>query len=289
VVQGCGPASLDNPPEIQIRIADMEANKDIAGLDHWNRSERNQHSDLRAFSPTPGLRGAARRSWHEAYSRVFAGRSGRGQRLLELGCGGSSLLPYFAKAHGFAVHGVDYSEQGCELARRICAANGVEADILCADFFDAPARLRGSFDVVTSYGVVEHFSDTAETLRRFRSFLRPGGSMVTIVPNMLGLTGFGQKVLSRQVFDVHEKISLERLSTAHVSAGMQIEAEEYLMAVNFGVINPGDSPALVKRVAMTALRAATGAVWALESVVGPFRPNVTSSPYVMCVARNGEA
>src|SRR5687768_8887760 len=44
---------------------------------------------------------------------------GPGSRLLEVGCGGSIWLPYFAREHGFEVTGLDYSEQGCAAAEHV--------------------------------------------------------------------------------------------------------------------------------------------------------------------------
>lgn len=150
-------------------------NIDKAGKEHWNSTERNQHVDMGAFAPDVGVRNVAKRMWHEMFESAIGGTAHTTQKVLELGCGGSAFLPYFAHQFGFDVSGIDYSESGCDLARQMCVANNISARVVCADFFHAPAEMMESFDVVASFGVVEHFSDTTYTLSRFAGFLKREG------------------------------------------------------------------------------------------------------------------
>jgi SAM-dependent methyltransferase len=259
-------------------------NADKAGKAHWDQTERNAGLLIERFAPTPGLRGFARRRWHAMFQRAL-GREGTGRRLLELGCGGSAFLPYFAQEFGFSVSGIDYSEGGCIQARELCAAQGVAADIVCADFFAAPPSLHGVFDAVVSFGVVEHFGDTAATVGHFARFLRPGGVLLTMVPNMHGAVGASQRWLNRSVYDKHEQIDPERLRAAHASAGLQVVECDYFLFCNFGVVNIGSEAGAARRQAFLALRAATGIVWAGETLAGSPRPRRGLSPYVLCVAK----
>src|SRR5687768_7548575 len=67
------------------------------------------------------------RRLHDLLARTLAPR--RGQQLLEIGCGGSRWLPYFAVEHGLKVTGVDYAPLGCALARRVLDKEGVKGEI----------------------------------------------------------------------------------------------------------------------------------------------------------------
>lgn len=259
-------------------------NLDKAGLDHWDSTERNTDIPLESFDPLPGLRGFGRRLWHETLTKALASVGGPSTKLLELGCGGSALLPYFANRHGFSVSGIDYSRGGIEIAQKICAAHGVNPTLIQADFFGAPSDLFARFDAVVSFGVVEHFSDTDETIKAFARFVRPGGKLITVVPNMAGLSGLGQKLLSRSIYDMHEVIDPNRLTKAHAYADLTIESCGYFMFNNFGVINPGNAPGFVRASAFSALRAITGMTWAVETIIGKLTPNAVTSPYVICVA-----
>jgi 2-polyprenyl-3-methyl-5-hydroxy-6-metoxy-1,4-benzoquinol methylase len=264
---------------------EQASNDDKAGKEYWDSSERNQSVEFQPFGTLPGVRGFGRRAWHQAFLRAFGDSGGRGRRLLELGCGGSAFLPYFARQMHFDVCGIDYSEGGCELAREMCRRNAVDARIICADFFRAPKELSGTFDAVVSFGVVEHFTDTASTIAKFSEFLRPGGILLTVVPNMRGLVGAGQRLLNRKIYDTHEVISPARLAMAHRECGLRIIENGYFLFTNFGVINPGMMAGGISLLFHRVLKSLSAGVWAVESVVGPLPGNSLTSPYVWCVAR----
>lgn len=194
------------------------------------------------------------------------------------------MLPYFHKKFGFEVAGLDYSEQGCELATQICLQNGCKPQIVCADLFSAPVEMQQAFDVVVSFGLAEHFADTAGCLRAFSSYLRIGGLMITTVPNMAGLVGKLQKFADRRVFETHVVLAAPDLCASHREAGLSILECGYLSFMNFGVVNPG-SASVAKRIVLAASRGITGVCWALESMVGSLRANKITSPYAYCVAR----
>src|SRR6478736_1896451 len=130
------------------------------------------------------------------FHRVLAGVSGR---LIEVGCAGSAWLPYFAREHGLTVTGLDYSPRGCEQAEAVLATAGVAGEVVCADLFAPPAAQVGRFDVVFSFGVVEHFTDTTACIRALAALVAPGGRLITVVPNMNGTTGWLQKMVDRAV------------------------------------------------------------------------------------------
>ena len=260
-------------------------NKDKAGLEHWDQTERNTNISFEVFSPLPGVRGFGRRLWHSMFSNELKDFTNSSARLLELGCGGSSLLPYFSKNLGFIVSGIDYSSSGVEITQKMCDVYGISVDLFCQDIFQIPNNLHEKFDVVVSFGVAEHFTNTDATIQAFSKFVRPGGILLTVVPNMFGLCGFTQKLFSKTIFDIHEKISPKGLSISHERSSLSIQSCGYFMFSNFGVINIGLTPSLFKRASFQALRSFTGFIWLLESFIFPFPPNQLTSPYVLCVAR----
>ena len=91
--------------------------------------------------------------------------------------------------------GLDYSDIGCQKSRAILRNEGVEGQIFHGDMFDPPAHLKGKFDVVFSNGLVEHFEDTKKAVSACASFLKPGGMMVTLIPNLSGMLGPLQQIL----------------------------------------------------------------------------------------------
>ena len=57
-------------------------------------------------------------------------------KLIEIGCADSLWLPFLVQNYELEGYGVDFSEIGCQLAKRNLAIKGVEATIVRQDFFD---------------------------------------------------------------------------------------------------------------------------------------------------------
>jgi len=209
---------------------------------------------------------------------------------LALGCGTSIWLPYFVREFGFKVSGVDYSEIGCRQEKQILQQAEVEGEIVCADFFNPPAYLLEKSDYVYSFGVAEHFTPTEDCLSAFASFLKPGGTMITMIPNMTGAVGRLQKFASRSVYDIHVLLTDKALQAAHQKAGLEIVSCHYLLSTGFGLVNTSglnQSAPLVKiknQIVKTLGRLSVLA-WFMENKIGRFPVVRSFSPFVFCVAR----
>lgn len=186
-------------------------------------------------------------------SNLPAGGAVAEQHLLEVGCGNSIWLSYFQKRFGYKVSGIDYSAFGCEQTRKILARDGCNGDIRLGNLFDPPADLIGKFDVVCSFGVVEHFEDTVEVLKAISRFLKPGGIMITTVPNLHGPTGFFQKLFNRPVFDIHVLMTKESLRQRLENSGMNVFFADYYATISFGVTLDAADGKIVKGVAIKRL------------------------------------
>jgi SAM-dependent methyltransferase len=260
-------------------------NIDKAGKNYWNKTPRN-NIKYQTFFVQNGIRGYSRRQFKKLFDDTFSYIKDINRiKLLKLGCGGSIYLPYFSKTYNCIVSGVDYSETGCILSDQICNDSNVDADIICADIFNPPDYLIEKFDVVVSFGVFEHFSDSDHTMSAFSRFLRPGGVLLTVVPNMSGITGFIQKIISHNIYDVHEKIDVERFIDSNKFSDLEIVKINYFQFINFGVINPGDSRIIINTILMFILRVVSIFIWFIEFISITFKPNFITSPYIYCISR----
>lgn len=226
----------------------------------------------------------------DEYFRERLASAPKGARLLEIGCANSTWLPYFAHRFGLQVTGLDYSEVGCEAARSNLKENAVVADVVCADLFTPPEELKGRFDFVVSFGVVEHFEDTVQCLQAMATYLQPQGVMITNIPNMTGAVGWVQKAVNRPVFDIHVPLDRDDLARAHEEAGLVVRDCRYLMSTNFGVCNlngveRGGPKWWVKKLFQAGLARFSILTWWMEDRgvhVPVARP---LSPYVYCTAQ----
>lgn len=262
----------------------------IVEKSYWDQAWR-KNPLPRGFDPRSGrVRDYVNRCFHEQFRQLFSQTDTKGKRLLEIGCARSIWLPYFAKEFGFEVYGIDYSEIGCRQAFELLRREGTAGEIACADFFSSPCFKGAPFDVVVSFGLVEHFEDTAGCIAALSRFLKPGGMMITNIPNLTGLVGFFQKILNRPVYDLHLPIDRGRLLQAHRASGLEVVACDYFLFNNFGVCNLNGVPRnsvgwLLKKSLLTALSQFSLAVWLLESRFGPIPSNQSMAPYINCFAR----
>ncbi|MFM7217525.1 MAG: class I SAM-dependent methyltransferase [Bacteroidota bacterium] len=213
-----------------------KATTDKAGEDYWSSFWKSAQQ-LPAAASLSGKSDNAylTRQYDAFYSSIFKKKAEEKKRILEIGCGNSVWLSFFQKEYGFQVFGLDYSEFGCEQTRKILERDGCTGEIRRCDLFAPPADWLGTFDVVCSFGVVEHFTDTAEVIRSISRFLKPGGILITTIPNLNGPTGWLQKVLYRQVYDIHVVMDKQQLNAAVSKAGLSEMTSSYFCTLSFGV------------------------------------------------------
>jgi Methyltransferase domain len=206
-------------------------------------------------------------------------RPHNGAKYIELGCGGSTMIPRLYQHFSFEITGLDFTPNGCESARVIARAADVPVSVELGDFFDPPPELLGAFDVVGSYGVAEHFTDTAATISYFSKFAKIGGLVVTTVPCMKGFAGKILKLKNEELYRKHHPLNEPALAAAHAQAGLKILASESILGLPVMLSSGGGSAPrrMVQRLSSYYL--------ALEARNLGIRPNRWTSPYALCVAQ----
>lgn len=116
-----------------------------------------------------------RRLWRRRL-RLVEERCPRGT-LLDVGCGDGLFLKV-ARDAGWDADGIEFSPEG---ARRSSLRIG--RPVAVGDL-TREKGLRGPFDVVTLWHVLEHLADPAGMLEAARARLRAGGLLVVAVPNL---------------------------------------------------------------------------------------------------------
>jgi SAM-dependent methyltransferase/uncharacterized protein YbaR (Trm112 family) len=111
---------------------------------------------------------------------------GNGELLLDIGCNWGRWSIAAARA-GYRPIGVDPSFEAIVAARRIARQLGVDARYLVADARRLPFA-DGTFDVVFSYGVLQHFSkpDVAVAVDEIARVVADNGYSWVQMPNALG-------------------------------------------------------------------------------------------------------
>jgi len=157
-------------------------------------NERDYH-DLHYETEAATIQGSALfQRVHDRAAREFLHwtASGRGHRILSLGCGDGSIEQRLAPHVGEIV-GLDISAVAIEQARtRSEAAGHRNLSFVVSDAGGLRLEGLGQFDVVAAFAFLHHLDDPAirDTLIAARRALRPGGAFYSTDPNrrrMIGL------------------------------------------------------------------------------------------------------
>jgi SAM-dependent methyltransferase len=74
--------------------------------------------------------------------------------------------------------------------------NIIEADLFS---YNPPEK----YDMVLSFGLIEHFNDTKAILQTHLQFLKPGGVLFVTLPNFTGVNGWIQRKFDKENYDKH--------------------------------------------------------------------------------------
>jgi SAM-dependent methyltransferase len=206
-------------------------------------------------------------------------------RILEVGGGGSRILPYLGWKLGNPVFGADFSFVACRLLRENLKLQGIEGGVVCEDLFQS-SLARESFDVVYSCGLVEHFEDQRGIAAAHVQLLKPGGRLLLTVPNLQGAQGKIFRRFAPQLWSRHIALSPDDLSAVLQNLGLRDVRSGYLGSFVFRVLrDPGWTgvaawPGWVRSLAFWGTRLSNAAA-SLLARLSPWRPHTrTFSPYV---------
>lgn len=264
-----------------------DATKSLTDTQYWDRTWANRAVPRPLDPAQAGLNGTVPRAMHRFFSGLFTSLGLQaGDRILEAGCGGSIVLPYFAQRFGLVAEGLDNSEEGCALSRAIAEQSGIPTAVFLGDVLNPPDPLRERYRVVFSMGLAEHFRPTTTIVNALLALTQAGGYLVTLVPNMKGAPGWLQRVADPSVYEVHVPLSPGELAAAHADCGMEIVRTEYLMSANFSVVNfSGPNSRVPEGLGLRFASWASKAIWMLEKLPMAELRNGVTSPYVVVVAR----
>lgn len=258
----------------------------LTNVAYWDRNWANRPVPDALDPLAPGLNATLARSLHKFFSQALETIGAkRGDLIVEAGSGGSIILPYLSTRFGLRAEGIENSRIGSDMSRAIAAKTGVDTPIHEADLFNVPQQLLQRYDIVFSYGLVEHFQPTTLILDRLGDIARPGGHLITIVPNMRGLIGALQKLADPETYEIHVPLSANDLAQAHRDSGFDVIESGYLMTANFSVVNFAGSHWFASHAGPRLASWASKLVWLAERFVMPELPNGLTSPYAFVLAR----
>lgn len=257
---------------------------DKAGIKYWEKNWSDVKRPVVFCEKNKSLNNYVNLQLHNYFQSIF--KEKKGFNILEIGSANSIWPIYFYQFFNAKADGLDYSEIGCKKSRELLKYYKIPGNIYCADLFKPLKKIKNKYDYIISFGVVEHFEDTANCLHSCAKLLKPGGKIITIIPNIPGIIGLIQKIIDKKIYDVHVPLTRNKLSEAHQSASLELEKCEYFMSINLSVVNSGFfSSNKYNRFLRHLLSSTSKIFWVLEKYGIKIPKNRFTSPYIIAVAK----
>lgn len=142
--------------------------------DFWNEASCGERLLLDAADKSGYLAQMGKRYSLEPFIESFARfNSASGHDVLEIGVGLGADHQRYAQA-GARLTGIDLTDRAVEQTRRRFELFGLKSDLRVADAESLPFG-DGTFDLVYSWGVLHHSSDTPKAVSEVLRVLRPPG------------------------------------------------------------------------------------------------------------------
>lgn len=110
--------------------------------------------------------------------------------VLECGCGSAEVSAFLAR-QGYRCTLLDAAPAALQVARRRFARSGLTANYVEGNVYRLPFA-DNSFDIVTSFGLLEHFADVDRVIAEMTRVIRPGGLFFAdIVPERFSVQTLG--------------------------------------------------------------------------------------------------
>jgi L-malate glycosyltransferase len=106
------------------------------------------------------------------------------QSVYEVGCFPGSFLAVFGEL-GYTLHGIDQTPRLPEMTAFLTRSGYTVGTVKDGDFFaETPTP---TYDVVCSFGFIEHFTDVSAVIAQHLALVKPGGYVLLTTPNFAGL------------------------------------------------------------------------------------------------------
>jgi len=118
----------------------------------------------------------------QKYIPKYRGKLKNQPKICEIGSGDGKLLKKLATMCGAKPYGIEYSKSAAEISKK----NGITT--IVSDAFDKNIikKYKNKFDIVFSYGFVEHIIPPEKAIKLHLELTKPGGYFVVQIPRFKG-------------------------------------------------------------------------------------------------------
>ena len=149
--------------------------------------------------------------------------------VLEIGAAPGKWLSFMNKTYSMTASAIEYSPIGADALKKNLEILKTPIDtVYIGDFFDIKPAPK--FDIVMSFGFIEHFDDPSTVVSRHLDWLSPEGKLIIGIPNFSNFHGNLQKILDKSVYDAHNIaiMNLESLASLVDKSVAKVETVRFL-------------------------------------------------------------
>lgn len=119
-------------------------------------------------------------------------------KICEIGSGDGKLLKKFSLMLGCKPYGVEYSKEAAKWAIK-------DVKTIITDAFDESflKKYKNYFDIVFSYGFIEHIMPSQKAAKIHFRLLKPGGYVIIQIPRFKGFNLLKAKLLRPELIPLH--------------------------------------------------------------------------------------
>lgn len=145
----------------------------------------------------------------------------------EIGCAPGKWLLFLNETFGYEIEGLDYSNVGIAKTYENWEAAGRGGKLFEGDFFEFQSAKE--YDLVYSFGFIEHFAQPEEVIVKHVKLVKPGGLLVLGVPNFQGWNRVLQSAADKTILEKHNLDIMNREFFLRVGRdlGLRTIAVEY--------------------------------------------------------------
>jgi 2-polyprenyl-3-methyl-5-hydroxy-6-metoxy-1,4-benzoquinol methylase len=147
-------------------------------------------------------------------------------RVAEIGGFPGKLSTYFITNKNCELTIVDFFIKE-EIIRKVEAVNNLQDNsikFIKGDFVND--AFTETFDVVCSFGFLEHFTNTEEIIEKHLSLLRPNGHLLITIPNFRGINGLVQWLFDRENLKKHNLKAMNTKKLKYILSEQKVKSYE---------------------------------------------------------------
>ncbi len=202
------------------------------------------------------------------------------KEYFEVGCAPGNIMVFFNKVYGYQVSGCDFIN--CKIIEKNIKKAGVEQVQLYEEDF-RKMDLDKKYNIVASYGFVEHFQNYSDILSKHKKLVAEDGYIIIELPNIRKFNYILYKVFAPELLNIHnlKVMDINVLRKEIEDNEFQIIYDNYYLS-NIFMANR-DNELINKKKVMKYIFLFIRKLFELLHCVNI--PNKYFSPYIICIAK----